>query len=201
MRFQHRRADKIFTGDQFDVFLLAHALVLDGISHDGIHTAQTQWRRSQAQFEFADAALVASALEFRVEEGVEDFFSRLHRRGFAGEAEHIDAVVLAHQCRGLHIGNKRGAHPGHLVGSDAHADAARADQQAEFRAACGHRLRRRPGEVRVVIARLLGFRAKIRDAQAALLQVLLQRFLQFVATVVRAQRKRHRRSCFRCCTG
>ena len=83
LRLQHRRADKIFAGDQFDVFLLAQALVLDGFGHGGIHVAQTELRGREPDIHFVHAAFVASAFEFGADERVENFPGAFQRRFFA----------------------------------------------------------------------------------------------------------------------
>ena len=82
-----------------------------------------------------------------------------------------------------------GAHAGNFVGGDADAHAAGAAEQAEFGAAIGDGLRRRLREIRIIIRRILRLRAEIHDGQAARLQVLLERFLEFKAAVVRAERE------------
>ncbi len=155
LRFQYRRADKIFTCDQFDVFLLAHALMFDGFGHGGIHVAQTELRRGRPDIHFVDAAFVASTLEFRADERVENFPAQFRRSIFAAEAENVRVVVLPRQRRALFIGDERGAHARHFVGGHAHANAARANEQAEFHLSRRNRLCHRPGKIGIIVARFL----------------------------------------------
>jgi len=142
-RFQHRRTDKIFAGNQFDFFCCARARA---------RWHQPQWnprcanarRRSQAQFEFVDAAFMASALEFCVEEGIEDFPARLSRRGFGRRGKGRLHCCAGAQGRGRPRRRQSAARtPGTLLAADVHADAVSCKQQAEFRAACGTACRRR----------------------------------------------------------
>jgi hypothetical protein len=98
--------------------------------------------------------------------------------------------VLAAERGGFLVADdERGAHAGNLVGGDADAHAAGADEQAELGLAGGDRLGDGLGEIGIIIRRVFGGRAEIADGQAAFAQERLERFLEFKAAVIRAERE------------
>ena len=105
--------------------------------------------------DFEDPPFVAAAFKFRVQKRVENFPARFRRRGLAGQAKDIRAIMLPRQGGGLFVGHQRGADAGNFVCRDAHADAARAHQQAEFSLAGRHGFRDRLGKIRIIITRIL----------------------------------------------
>src|SRR5436309_4091647 len=93
LRLHDRQAGEIFAGDEFDVLLLALALVLDYISDVGINEPEPQFGWNNARFHLADAPLVASSLKTRPEKGI-DNLPGVSRRGiFTRKTQHIGIVV------------------------------------------------------------------------------------------------------------
>ena len=94
--------------------------------------------------------------------------------------------MFACHSRHLFVENQSGARPWNFVGSDAHADAARTNQYSQCALAAGHALSNRLRILRIV-AGLSRIYPEIRNGGATLNEIILERFLQLVTGMVRAQ--------------
>ena len=191
--FHDGGAGEIFRGDELDVFLLAAAFGFDVVGHGEVHVVQAQGGRREAHVHLVHAAFVAAAFEGGGDERVQNLLAAGGGVLLAGEADDIDVVVLAAEGGAGGIANEGGADAGDLVGGNAHAHAAAANEQAEFGAAIGHGFRHGQGEVGIVIGGVVGGRAEILDGQSLLLQVFYESLLQFEAAVIRADGESHGR--------
>ena len=187
LRFHHRRAGKIFAGDQLDVFLLTLALEANHVGDLPVNQLQSQCAGGLEAFHLADTPRVTASFEMRVEEGIDDVLGLFRSDEFPAQTQHVGVVVLPGQRRHFFVEHQRGAHAGNFIRRDAHADPGGAHEQAEVALLFGHRARHRLGEIRI-IGRDRGIGAEIHHFQAAFFEVLPERLLQFVAGVVRAQR-------------
>ncbi len=128
-----------------------------------------------------------------VEEGVHDFFGGVERGYFAAEAQNIGVIVAAGDGGHLCVENLGGPDTGDLVCCHAHADAGGAEEQSQLGAMADDGF----GDSRGVIG-IVGGRGRARSiitrADALGGEVGLDGFLQFVTTVVRAQREHDSRT-------
>ena len=164
--FQDGRADKIFAGDQLDVFLLALAFVFDGGGDGGIHVAQAQIRRGEARRPFYQRGVRGGRPRICADMNASRiFFASFGATFSAGSGKARSRRCAGASCRGSISSTAcAGAHAGDLVGGDAHAHAAGADQQAKLGAAVGDGLRGRLREIGIIIRRVLRLRAEILHA-------------------------------------
>ena len=136
--------------------------------------------------DFVHPALVAAALKFRVEEGVQDPVGHVVPDHPAAHGQHVGVVVPPGHLGGQGLAAQGAADTLHLVGGDGDADAGGADDDAPVTFAGGHRLRRGPAEVGVVAA-LIGIAAEVVIRQSAGVQVLHHVALEGEPSVVTAQ--------------
>jgi hypothetical protein len=80
------------------------------------------------------------SLKGRAQENRDDIADLLFADQVGAEAEHVAVIVLARPAGGELIVDERGAHAVDLVGSDAHADTAAVEEDADLVRAVGHRL-------------------------------------------------------------
>src|SRR5208282_92543 len=77
--FQDGEADKVFAGNQLDVFLLALAFEENGVGDFGVHGLEFERRGSMGGFHFGNALFVAAPLKLSGQKGL-DYFYRVFRR-------------------------------------------------------------------------------------------------------------------------
>ena len=115
--------------------------------------------------DLVDAALVSAALELGVEERVEDRLGASRADVASRQRDHVGVVVQARIMRAISGSvTMRGAHAGHLVGGDRHADARAAHEHAEVGLARGDRVRDCLGVIGVV-DRVLAVRPHVDHAR------------------------------------
>lgn len=109
----------------------------------------------------------------------------------AADADQLGVVVLPGQLRGLGAPRQRTARPGHLVGRDLLAIAGPTDHDPQA-LGVGHRAgRRRDAERRVVVLGVVAEGPAVDRLMAGLLQVLDDRFFEFVTGMVAAEVDAH----------
>ena len=185
LRFHDGAAGEVLGGDQLDVFGLAFFLGADG--RENIRVALGEGGIGPAGagevVELADAALVATALEWGLEPGIDDLDGLGLVDVRRAEAEDIGVVVAAGDAGGVLAVDEGGADVLVAVGGDAHADACFTNEDAEIVmarddvAADGFR------EIGV-IDRIGGGGAEVGDDAAFCQEVGVDFFLQFEAAVV-----------------
>src|SRR5450759_570422 len=102
-----------------------------------------------------DPALMATALEGGPEERVEDLPRRGQLGVASGERDDVGVVMESRHARELGIRDLHGAHAGHLVGRDGHAEPGAADKDAEIGFTVRHAAADGLGEHGVVDALLI----------------------------------------------
>ena len=189
LRFHDSGRSKIFRRDQLDVFLLPRAFVVNRVSDFRINICEAQIRRRKFCIHFQHAPFVTSAFKFCSDECRENFLGEFSGSFSRAQTKHVGVVMLAAGRRAFFVADQRRAHAGDFVGRDAHAHTAGANEQTEFGFARSDGFGGRLGEIRIIIRRIFARRAKIADRQAAFAQKRLERFLEFVTAVIRAECK------------
>lgn len=109
----------------------------------------------------------------------------------AAEADHVHVVVFNALMSRIRIVHQRGIDAGDLVGSDARADAAPADDDAAFGAAIYDMLRDRFGKIRIINGDVGGGGSNINDVMLMIVQVIYQNLFEGKSCVIAADGEFH----------
>ena len=140
--------------------------------------------------DLVDAALMAPALERRVQPDAQDLVGEAERDDAAAHREDVGVVVLPRQPRGVEIVAQRGANAGDLVGGDLLALTAAAEHDAAIGAAFGDGPADAQADRRIVDRRF-AVGAVILDEVAETGERVLEMFFEKKSRVIRANRDAH----------
>src|SRR5690348_11026913 len=142
--------------------------------------------------DLAKAPLVAGLVtEPGVQERPHQLPGQLDPDDTRSEHQHVHVVVLDTLVRGVRVVAQPGPDAGQLVGRDRRADAAAADEHAALRAALGHGVSHRRGDIGIV-HRGGAVSAEVQDRVAERLKRGDQLLLEQVARVIGADGDSHR---------
>ena len=194
-RLAARAARRVLRRDEIDFGVFLLGLRDDGREHLGIGLSEpAHVAQPPGALEFGATARVAFArILGRRDEGGGDLgrVRRAHR--LRAEAEHVRAVVLARDDRLVHRPAKRRADVLEAVGRHRHADAARADENAEIHLALRDGERHRLGVVGIV-ARFARIRPLVDQFRLAR-ERGEQRAFEFITAVIGTDCNLHLASC------